>query len=456
MTGKDLLLRAFRNGATPRAAWIPFVGVHGGQLVGVNATTYLQSSDLIVAGLLKAKKLYRPDGLPIVFDLQMEAEVLGCELRWADETPPAVASHPLAAGDLAALPPFDAGHGRFPLVLAATRRLKQEIGADTALYGLVTGPLTLALHLMGTELFLKLRMAPDEVRQVLAFCAAVGRKAAAAYLDHGADVIAVVDPMTSQISPRDFDVFVKPHVDAVFAHVRQRGGLSSMFVCGDATRNLEAMFQTACDNVSIDENVPLELCKTLGAQYGRSFGGNLKLTTALLLGDEDDARLEAIRCLEIGGTNGFILAPGCDLPYATPPRNLQAVAEMVHDEYRRHVAATTLRVKAGTIGDEIKLPDYAAADRVIVDVVTLDSASCAPCQYMVHAATEAAARAGGPVDVREHKISTHEGLGYMHKLGVTAIPTICIDGTPAFASLIPDVETLAAALRTALQRKKRP
>ncbi|MFQ3621398.1 MAG: hypothetical protein SNJ78_10710 [Spirochaetales bacterium] len=39
--------------------------------------------------------LYQVDGQPVMFDLQIEAEVLGCELGWAEDAPPSVASHPL-------------------------------------------------------------------------------------------------------------------------------------------------------------------------------------------------------------------------------------------------------------------------------------------------------------------------------------------------------------------------
>jgi hypothetical protein len=52
-----------------------FVGVHGAKLIGVTADAYLHSSELLVRGLDRACELYRPDGLPIVFDLQLEAEV---------------------------------------------------------------------------------------------------------------------------------------------------------------------------------------------------------------------------------------------------------------------------------------------------------------------------------------------------------------------------------------------
>ena len=179
MNRRDLLLKALRNETTPRPAWLPFVGVHGAKLTGQTARDYLHSSELIVAGLRRANELYQPDGLPIVFDLQLEAEVLGCELRWADETPPAVCTHPLEQGkSLLSLPVFDASMGRFPMVMDALRTLKQEIGGDVALYGLLCGPFTLALHLLGNDIFLQMFDHPDYVKAVIGFCASVGQKVA--------------------------------------------------------------------------------------------------------------------------------------------------------------------------------------------------------------------------------------------------------------------------------------
>jgi MtaA/CmuA family methyltransferase len=454
VTGKELLLKALRNEPTPRAAWVPFVGVHGGKIIGATAWDYLRSSERIVAGLGKAVELYKPDGLPVVFDLQMEAEVLGCAMHWGDQTPPSVTSHPLAGGSLADLPAFDTARGRYPVVAEAMRQLLAAHGDQVAFYGLITGPFTLALHLMGTGIFLKMFDDAASVRKVLAFCTQVCRDAADFYLDNGAEVIAVVDPMTSQISPRHFVEFVTNHVDSIFAHIRQRGGLSSLFVCGNATRNLELMCQTACDNVSVDENISFEMLRDLAGRHGKSFGGNLKLTTVLLLGTAADAQRDALRCLDAGGTTGFILAPGCDLPYATPEENLQAVAALVHDEYQRQVARAASQQVGPELFDEVSLPDYSKEGKVIVDVVTLDSASCAPCQYMVDAVEEAARELPDQVVVREHKITTRNGLGHMAKLGVGQIPTICIDGEVKFPSIIPDINTLIEAIRTKVQEKQ--
>lgn len=453
MTGKLLLLAALRGEKTPRPAWLPYVGVHGGALIGKTAEAYLQSADAIVAGLTEAKKRYRPDGLPVMFDLQLEAEVLGCDLHWAERTPPSVTSHPMSLMEgegqtLDDLPAFSLEKGRFPLVFEALDRLKVEMGDEVALYGLLTGPFTLASHLMGNDLFMAMYDDAEGLKKTLDFCADVAIQVADGYLEHGADVIAVVDPMTSQISSEHFVEFVTPAVNRVFDHIKSRGAFGSMFVCGDATRNLEVMAETSCQNVAIDEQIPLPKIRDLTVPQGKSFGGNLKLTVVLLMGDTDDAKLNAIECIDTAGDSGFVLAPGCDLPYDVKPENLQAVAEMVHSDYQRDIARETISAKEGDSFDDIELPDYPSLDMIVVDVVTLDSEGCAPCQYMFSAALEARSKVDGDfkVELREHKITTRQGVGMMTKLQVPNLPSICIDGACEFASVIPETSVLAERL----------
>lgn len=456
MTGKEILFEALRNGLTPRPAWVPFVGVHGGHLTGVKASDYLRSADLIVGGLTEAVRRYRPDGLPMMFDLQLEAEAMGCELAWADETPPAVKTHPLEkTRSLADLPPFDLGAARLPLAFEVTRRMKELAGERVGIYGLLCGPFTLAMHLMGNDLFMQMYDHPDYVKAVVGYAASIGCKMAHAYIEAGADVIAVVDPMTSQISPEHFTDFVTPYVNQIFDAVRARKRYTSLFVCGDASRNLAEMSKTSCDNLSIDENIPLTLLRDHSRTTGKSFGGNLKLASVLLFGDPDDCRLDAIRCIDVAGGAGFILAPGCDLPYAVPPQNLEAVAEMVDDGYRREICKRTIIAKELSAAACDLPTDYASLPHVAVDVVTLDSASCAPCQYMMDAVHRAAAAIGKPVAVKEHRISSREGIAAMQKLGVKNIPTICIDGQIAFVSIIPDLRTLVARIDEAVRDKAR-
>lgn len=455
MTGKERIKKAFALEPVDRTPWVPFVGVHGGHLIGVDAEDYLKDADKIVEGILKAADLYKADGVPVVFDLQVEAEVLGCELAWSKDSPPAVSSHPLSllsGGSLTDLKIPGKDVGRIPVCLEATRRLRTEL-PDLAIYGLITGPFTLALHLLGTDIFMQMFDAPEEIHKVLAFCTDVCKAMSDYYLEAGCDIIALVDPMTSQIGPDQFTEFVTPAVTPVFEHIRELGGLSSFFVCGHAEQNLQVMCESGPDNVSVDENISLKTIKEICLENNTSFGGNLQLTTVLLLGSAVDAQTNAIDCLETGGDKGFILAPGCDLPFSTPQANLAAIADILDDYYAREVVKTQKTIKSPE--DLLDMTDYGNADTVVVDIITLDSEACAPCQYMVESVRKIAPEFEGVVEWREHKIKQPESILFMSSLMVRNIPTICIDGQISFVSRIPPRDELIAAIQKRIIEKLR-
>lgn len=451
MKGLELIKKAIALEEVERVPWVPFVGVHGGFLSGVDAETYLKSSNEIIKGVSKAIEEYNPDGIPVVFDLQIEAEILGCKLQWAPHNPPAVISHPLSNGTkLSELKIPSISDGRIPVAIEATKVLREKY-PDIALYGLITGPFTLALHLLGTDIFMKLFEAPDEVNEIMEFCTKVANKMAEYLMDAGCDIIAVVDPMTSQIDPIAFETFVTPYVSEIFSFVRKKEKLSSFFVCGHAQQNIEAMCDCKPDNVSIDENIPLDFVKGIALKKGISFGGNMKLTVVLLMGDEDDSRENAIGCMDMGGKKGFILAPGCDLPMDTPPANIKAVTELVHNPYKQDIVRA-LDKKESTI-EIFNMKDYGQSDKVIIDIITLDSESCAPCQYMVEAVKKVAPQFDGVVEWREHAIKKMDAVTFMSSLMVKNIPTICIDGKIEFVSQIPPKNELVQAIQKRINEK---
>lgn len=453
MTGREIIQKSFRLEPVPRIPWVPFVGIHGGNLIGVSAENYLKSSDDIVTGINKAIELYNPDGIPVVFDLQIEAEALGCKLVWSEHNPPAVVSHPLAGEEelhnLKIPGPED---GRIGIILDATRKIRDQ-HPDRAIYGLITGPFTLALHLLGTDIFLKMFEDDIEVKKLMNFTKEVGKAMAGYFLKAGCDVIAVVDPMTSQIGPDQFLQFVRGPVTEIFEFVRHNKGLGSFFVCGYAQQNIEAMCECNPDNISIDENIPLDYVRDVCLERNISFGGNMKLTVVLLMGTPEDCQKHAIECMELGGSRGFILAPGCDLPINTPPENLKAIAEVVHDSYTRDVIKAIEKKTEDILLPDMK--DYGKADKVIVDIITLDSESCAPCQYMVESVKRVTPEFEGIVEWREHSIKKLDAVNFMSALMVKNIPTICIDGKIAFVSKIPPKHELIRAIQERINEKLR-
>ncbi len=451
MSGKELIQKALTLQPTDRVPWVPFIGIHGARLIGVNATEYLQHADHIVNGISRAVEMYKPDGIPVIFDLQLEAEALGCQLIWADNNPPAVHSHPLVQGtilDSLVIP--GPQQGRIGVAMEAAGRLR-KMHPDIALYGLITGPFTLALHLLGTDIFIKMFEDPEYIQRLLEFTKEVAKAMAGYYMQNGCDVIAVVDPMTSQIDPGLFRQFVSAPATEIFDFIRNKGVFSSFFVCGHAQQNIEIMCKCRPDNISIDENIPLDFVKPIALEHKVSFGGNMKLTVVLLMGTPEECMQNALECIDSGGNRGFILAPGCDLPMDTPPENLQAVTSIVHDPYKQDVIRTM--EKTETDLELLNMKDYGKTDKVIVDIITLDSESCAPCQYMVESVIKVAPQFEGIVEWREHAIKRMDAVTFMASLMVKNIPTICIDGKIAFVSKIPPQHELVAAIQKRINEK---
>jgi len=451
MKGLGLIKKAMKLEEVERIPWVPFVGVHAGHLIGLTATEYLKSSEHIVNGVNKAIELYNPDGIPIAFDLQIEAEAIGCKLEWAKDNPPAVSSHPLLEGiSIDDLKVPCSCEGRIPTVMEATRKLREQ-HPDIALYGLITGPFTLALHLLGTDIFTQMMMEPEKIPSLMRFTTDVAKMMSEKYVESGADIIAIVDPMTSQIDPGSFETFVSPYIKEINDFIREANALSSFFVCGNAQQNIEVMCQTKPDNISIDENIPLDFVRKTSLKFGVSFGGNIKLTSVLLLGDEEASRRDALECMDIGGKKGFILAPGCDLGMNTPVNNLRAITELLYDETLQGMLRAS-EASAENI-ELLDLSNHWEKEKVVVDIITLDSSSCAPCQYMVNAVSRAAEPYGDKVLFKEFRIKEEEGLQMMATLGVKNLPTIVIDGNIEFISRIPPINDIKAKLDNYLANK---
>jgi uroporphyrinogen decarboxylase len=309
---KQKLIDAVRGKRTEGAPWVPYAGVHCAFLINEPADKYLQDPELLAKGLVETAKRYKADGIPLVFDLSVEAHSLGCELKWWPDNVPSVTTHPCSGKtpDEAGLSLPTKDLGRWPLLFEAARIAKPPLDElDCALIGGICGPLTLASHLAGVRIFTDVYRNREFAHSVIDFAGRVGAVAAQFYVEMGCEIIAVIDPVSSQIKPETFREYVSPYVKDTIRVINDAGCTSDFFVCGNATKILEDVCALDSHGFAIDEQMNMNFVRDLAIKHGKGFGGNLKLTLALSLG-LISPREDAIVSLAAGGNIGFTFAPG--------------------------------------------------------------------------------------------------------------------------------------------------
>ena len=452
MTNKEILLNILSGEETPRAGWVPFAGVHAGKLTGYNAIEVLTEEDKLLESLRAVNRLYNPDGQIILFDLQVEAEILGCTLRYVHDCAPSVVSHPLSKE---AIVPCDCKipakeEGRLPMILRVMEQMKREIGDSTALIGLVCGPLTLASHLRGTDLFMDMYDDPDYVKNLLGFCTKTAKQMATFYIEAGMDIIGFVDPLISQISPDTFLQFPSEPYKELFRFVADKNVFSAFFVCGDAGQNIEPMCQTKPHAIFIDENIAIGQAKQITDRYGIALGGNIPLTTTMLYGTQDDNRQAVINIIDAcGGHRGVVIAPGCDMPFDVPVENTIAVAFAVahYEETKKMIAGYNGKLPLDDI--VVTLPDYPNLTKTLVEVFTLDSLTCAACGYLMNTVNELHRDNPELFDMVEYRYTKLENIKRCQLMGIKNLPALYINGTLVYSSIIPAKHLLLEQIKNA-------
>ncbi len=82
------------------------------------------------------------------------------------------------------------------------------------------------------------------------------------------------------------------------------------------------------------------------------------------------------------------------------------------------------------------------ADKIHIDVLTLDSVQCAACGYMMESIAALPEEVQDMIEYTEWSIKNKEGIGKFMELKGRVLPTICIEGDLVFESIIPIYEEL--------------
>ena len=278
-----------------------------------------------------AASTFKLSGLPsavLPLDMYVEAEALGAEINFREDREfefPQVRK----AGLFEFVKDLNTkitrniellNKGRIKLVCDAIKLLKEDVGNDVVIGGMIPGPYTLLLLVVDVKkLFIEMKKEPRAVTDALFHLSSFLAEVGIAYRNAGADFITIHDMGGSPafIGPAKYEQFVLPAEKLLIEKLPKPRVLS---VCGNVTSSLHLLAQTDADAISLDQTVDLATARL--ALMGTLLFGNLDPVETLYRGDEAQIRESVVRAKEAGVDAVW---PGCDLVIQTPIKNLKAL-----------------------------------------------------------------------------------------------------------------------------------
>ena len=303
------------------------------QLIGASIKEWLQDPQVFVKAQVASYERFRPDILLMMWDLLMDAEAIGNELKYPEDSLCITTKAALEdKGKLGSLQvPDPQKDGRLPGYLEAVADTKKII-ADAIVSAVIAGPWTIAIGLRGaTELIRDALKDPDYVHELMQFCTRQSISFAEAIIPLGVGLGYSEAPAScSLISPKMYRSFVFPYHKQIVDHFKAKKVGIGLHICGYADPILEDMVNTGVTNISVD--APTDLAKAVEASRGRAvLIGNLD-TNLFYSGSREEMRQAVKNCIDAAPSDsGYIISSGCEVPAIAPPEKSEWFYELVDE-----------------------------------------------------------------------------------------------------------------------------
>jgi hypothetical protein len=213
LTPRQMLKGLLQGAPPPRPLFLPIVFSLGAKVENLPLRAFLCNATKITNSLRQIRTHLRSDGVACYFDPFLEAEALGAKLHWqADDEPPTLQwPHVTEAGEFPEnlRSPEDAAESpRVIVAIEVIQRLKSLLRDEPLLCAGVTGPFTLAAHL------LDLRPADAPPREdfsdaALELAAATITQIATKFVEAGANVIFIQESIFPVLSAQHCDAWAE-------------------------------------------------------------------------------------------------------------------------------------------------------------------------------------------------------------------------------------------------------
>ena len=342
-TGRQRIGAAFKqtfSDQKPQIDRIPaylITGQCNTQLIDVSIREWLLDPKNFVKTQVAAYERYQPDIIVMMWDLLMDAEAMGNELKYPEDSLCITTKSALEdKGKLSSLRlPDPTKDGRLPCYLEAVAETKKTI-ADAVVSAVIAGPWTIAIGLRGaTELIKDAMKDPDYVHELMRFCTQQSINFAEAIVPLEVGLGFSEAPASSSlISPKMYRSFVFPYHKQIVDHFKAKKVGCGLHICGYADPILEDMVSTGVTNISVD--APTDIAKAVAAARGKAvLIGNLN-TNLFFTGTRDEMKQAMKNCIDAAPPDsGYILSSGCEVPAIAPLEKIDWFNELV-DELGRY------------------------------------------------------------------------------------------------------------------------
>lgn len=280
-----------------------------------------------------------------VLDSQIPFADLGMNVRFPEDDYGSVREHPVKEmediDDLAFFDPNVAKEcPKFTQVivesLQETSRMLEE---DLHICGLSWGPITTAGYLMGAEdMLMMTMMEPDMVRRLVRKVTPFVSEMQNKMVESGATVMWMADPTSSEdiMSPDMFREYSCQALKDVIADVKDKQHVPAfLHICGNTLDTMMMLPEIGVDCFSFDHAVDIEKAKKKAGNR-MALMGNIDPIRMIMSGTPEEITSECYRLIDIAGRDGgYIMAPGCETPQASPDENVIAMGKSCIDYWKK-------------------------------------------------------------------------------------------------------------------------
>jgi [methyl-Co(III) methanol-specific corrinoid protein]:coenzyme M methyltransferase len=318
------LLSGKKIGSTPAFSGLIHVTAEGVQSEGLSFHEIHKDAGKMAKAAASTYKLTGMPSATLPLDLCAPAEMLGAELNYYEEIefqfPQVKKALVESSGEVEKLVNLESGTGRLSLICEAINLVKNDIGKEAVISGLIPGPYTLLLYLCNPKnLFIEMKKEPQAVVDALFHLSSFLSKIGNAYRDAGADFVTIHDMGGSPgfIGPAKFEQFVLPALKDLHAKLSSPKVLS---VCGRTDAAMHLLVQAGADAISVDQLNDLTASRDV--LKGTLLFGNIDPVETLWRGDSAQVAESVVSAKEAGVDAVW---PGCDIVPETPIENIRSL-----------------------------------------------------------------------------------------------------------------------------------